>query len=179
MISREIKDQIDEESQEFHSDFEYYSSKAEMRAYVKGATKYAEKVAEKDKIIESKDLELAELKDLVNYYKDKADKGENILKSATDIHFIPGKEGDNLLAAKDREIEQLKEQFGIAERSFDNCQDSKLEVIKSKMALEAELAQLEGIANKLAKSLIKSHSLITTPEQGEALIAWQTWRNSK
>ena len=78
-----------------------------QQAYIVGAAKYAEKLEEKDKIIESKDRELAELKELLNYYKDKADKGEGILKSATDIHFVPGKEGDNLLAAKDREIEQL------------------------------------------------------------------------
>ena len=146
MISREIKDQIDKWANQCV--FEAFHTETErmyiVQGIILGATKYAEQLEEKDKIIERKDLELAELKDLLTYYKDKADKGENILKSATDIHFIPGKEGDNLLAEKDRELAQLKE-----------------------------------IAERMAKALIKHPSLITTPEQSEALIAWQTWRNSK
>lgn len=63
MISQETKDQIDDEADEFRSDFEFYSSRAEMRAYTKGAIKYAEKVEEKNEIIKSQDLELAQLKE--------------------------------------------------------------------------------------------------------------------
>lgn len=65
MISQETKDQIDDEADEFRSDFEFYSSRAEMRAYTKGAIKYAEKVEEKNEIIKSQDLELAQLKGIV------------------------------------------------------------------------------------------------------------------
>lgn len=70
---------------------------------------YQKVIAKYKAQLESKDRELIELKSWHDYYKERAEKGEGILKSATDIHFIPGKEGDNLLASKDHELAQLKE----------------------------------------------------------------------
>lgn len=157
-IEKEARDSAVEDGWQNLSD-EPHQRASYLRGFTNAATKYAEKLNDlielydtmsdishrkQIKILELEE-QLAELKSWHDYYKERAEKGEGILKSATDIHFIPGKEGDNLLASKDRELAQLRTELKESEdTNFHMSADLTRQDWKIKK-LEAELAQLKEI----------------------------------